>query len=903
MLFLLCTILTSPDAAGQGILHTEGKNIVNENGEPVILRGMGLGGWMLQEGYMMQTSEFANAQYQLREKIEELIGPDDTGAFYEAWLTSHVRKIDIDSLKAWGFNSVRLPMHYNLFTLPVEEEPLPGQHTWLQKGFELTDSLISWCARNEMYVILDLHAAPGGQGYDQGISDYDPDKPSLWESSANRAKTVALWYKLAERYAEEPWVGGYDLINETNWNMSGNTPLRDLLKEITDTIRKVDSLHILFIEGNWFANDFTGLTPPWDGNMVYSPHKYWSVNDRKSIQWVLDIRDTYDVPIYFGEAGENSNVWFRDAIRLLEDQQIGWAWWPLKKIESIAGPLSAVKTDGYQKLLDFWNGSGPMPTAPEARSALMQMAEGMKLENCIYQKDVIDAMFRQVHSDEAVPFTVQKIPGVVHPSDFDMGVIGSAYHDTDAANYQVSTGNYTSWNNGWVYRNDAVDLEVSEDAVLTNGYNVGWISSGEWMQYSIDVEADGLYDVEVRTASAGTEGKFHFQAGTADLCGVVSVPGTGGWQNWQTVTVRDVVLTTGDTKLRFFADHEGFNLGSFKFIRQGATGTLPTTLVSASTIDDRTVQLNLNKPLAGPLPVSPSGFTLFINGNAVPLEQVQLDPQNSRIIILGFGTRIRSTDLLGISYSGNQIAALDGTALHTFSNRSVVNRVAIVHSVPGRIQAEDFFHQSGLVLETTSDAGGGQNIGYLDAGDFADYYMDVSQAGVYSVGYRTAALSETGGVKLDLMEPGGSAAFLHEISFPSTGGWQTWTTTSKNLVLPAGQHQLRMTITKPLFNLNWLDFSFLSATGLQEADQRTGWTIFPNPSDGYFTLNGELPDRQKLVVQVYTSTGTMILTRELPVSGSIDQTIDLRTFPEGIYLLVLRPEKDPVQTIKLILTD
>jgi len=77
-------------------------------------------------------------------------------------------------------------------------------------------------------------------------------------------------------------VGGYDIINETNWDMTGNIPLRDLLSEITDSIRIVDSRHIIFIEGNWFANDFTGLTPPWDDNMVYSPHKYWSVNDRVS---------------------------------------------------------------------------------------------------------------------------------------------------------------------------------------------------------------------------------------------------------------------------------------------------------------------------------------------------------------------------------------------------------------------------------------------------------------------------------------------------------------------------------------------------------------------------------------------------------------------------------------------
>ncbi len=134
-------------------------------------------------------------------------------------MDNHVTKADIDSLASWGYNSVRPALHYNLFTLPIEEEPVPGEQTWLDKGFELVDSLLSWCEANEMYLILDLHAAPGGQGYNAAICDYDPSKPSLWESEENRIKTVALWGKLAERYSDEPWMGGYDLINEPNWDL------------------------------------------------------------------------------------------------------------------------------------------------------------------------------------------------------------------------------------------------------------------------------------------------------------------------------------------------------------------------------------------------------------------------------------------------------------------------------------------------------------------------------------------------------------------------------------------------------------------------------------------------------------------------------------------------------------
>ena len=263
---------STSEVASQHRLSTDGPNIVNESGETVLLRGMGLGGWMLQEGYMLQTAGFANAQFEIRNKIELLIGEAATDEFYTAWLQNHVTKTDIDSMKAWGFNSVRLPMHYNLFTLPIEDEPVPGENTWLDLGFELTDSLISWCKQNEMYVVLDLHGAPGGQGYDAAISDYDPTKPSLWESSENKNKMASLWKRLAEHYVDEDWVAGYDLLNEPNWDLPGGTALRNLYMQCTDSIRSVDPDHVIFIEGNWWANDFSGLTPPWDDNLVYSPH-------------------------------------------------------------------------------------------------------------------------------------------------------------------------------------------------------------------------------------------------------------------------------------------------------------------------------------------------------------------------------------------------------------------------------------------------------------------------------------------------------------------------------------------------------------------------------------------------------------------------------------------------------
>ena len=897
-LFILIFLLScSANLSAQSYLSTHGQAIVNESSDTVILRGMGLGGWMLQEGYMLQTAGFANAQHKIRAEIEALIGEADTDVFYDAWLANHCRKADIDSLKAWGFNSVRLPMHYNLFTLPVEDEPVAGEQTWLTKGFTLTDSLISWCAQNELYVILDLHATPGGQGYDEGISDYDPTKPSLWESAANREKCVALWRRLAERYADEPWIAGYDLINEPNWNLPGGTALRAIYQDITTAIREVDDRHIIFIEGNWFANDFTGLTPPWDDNMVYSPHKYWSINDAASIQWVLDLRAQYDVPLYLGESGENSNVWFRDAIKLLEDHGIGWAWWPMKKVEAIAGPLSITKNSGYQTLLDYWNNGGTPPSANFARAALTQLTEGLRIENCVYQKDVIDAMFRQVNDDSTKPFETHTIPGLIHAVNYDMARAGIAYFDTDLATYHVSTGNYTAWNRGWAYRNDGVDIEPSADP-QSNGYNVGWIELGEWMDYEIDVTENGVYDLNIRVATPNFEGRFRCAVDGSDITTLRYVPSTGGYQNWQTVTVPDVVLTTDNRKFRFISEGRDYNLSTIELVKTGETTDLATAFLSAITLDNQTIALYLNKPLAVPLPPSPANFEILVNGYPITITDAVLSTDNPRIITFMVDEILEAGQVIRMNYTGSDILATDGTILTMFNFKEVQNTVPIIHAIPGRVEAEDFFFQVGVELENTFDTGGGKNVGFLDSGDYMDYYVNVAQAGTHKVEYRTAALSEMGGIQLQLIDSEGNAQTLHSATFPSTGGWQTWTTTERTVNLPAGQQHIRVAITAPQFNFNWLEFSLI-ATDTESPDSFDGMTLFPNPNEGIFYIQNHSKEKS-IHVDVFNLFGQNIFQNTLINTNNTTQKIDLSEFPKGHYLVRVLLENGTFRTWKVV---
>src|SRR5207245_1970179 len=205
-------------------------------------------------------------------------------------------------------------------------------------------------------------------------------------------------------------------------------PLKKLYQALTTAIREVDKKHLLIIEGNGWGNNYNGIFPLWDSNMAVSFHKYWNFNDPVSIQHFLAIRDQYNVPIWCGESGENSNVWFTDAIALFENNHIGWAWWPLKKI-GINNPLEIKAPEGYKNLVRYWKGESSKPADTAAFNALLQLAVNARTENTIVHKDVVDAMFRQVHDTATVPFKKHVVQpnAIVFAVDYDLGRNGFAY--------------------------------------------------------------------------------------------------------------------------------------------------------------------------------------------------------------------------------------------------------------------------------------------------------------------------------------------------------------------------------------------------------------------------------------------------------------------------------------------
>lgn len=884
----------------QGFLKATGSQITDEDGNEIIFRGIGLGGWMLQEGYMLGTT---GPQHEIEARITELVGTEKKEEFYDAWLANHVRKIDIDSMAAWGYNLVRLPMHYKLFTPPIEEEPVAGEITWIDRGFEMTDALVEWCKANNMYLILDLHAAPGGQGENADISDYDDTKPSLWESEANQQKTVALWRKLAERYKDEPMVAGYDIINEPNWGFQNhesdpngcaeteNTLLWELQQDITEAIREVDPNHIVIIEGNCWGNNYSGLPTLWDDNIVISYHKYWNANTTEAIQGMLNMRADRNVPIWLGETGENSNTWYTNAVELLESNNIGWAWWPLKKLGN-NNPLQIKRNPGYENILAYWNNGGAKPSEAEAYAALMQMAEDLKLENNIYHKGVVDAKIRQPHTDETLPYNANQITpqgeNIIFSVNYDLGKEGFAYHDNVSSNTTGNAGGAT-WNNGYSYRNDGVDIEATEDEP-GNGYNVGWIEDGEWLLYTINVEEEGNYQLNIRTASTNTSGEIRVLIDDVPATEVIALPNTSDYQTFETTSVRDVYLKQGKQELKLYFETGGFNLNYFQLQGPEASVEQPKPIEKKATHKKKEVKLIFNQAFNA-VPED-AGFSVSINGVAATVTSVDFTAESPRVITLVLEEQLLYHDTVSVSYSGSSIITQSGVVMEDFANESVTVELengVIPHVVPGRIQAESFILNNGFEMEETEDNGGGMNLGYTDNGDYLDYMVDVQESGTYEVKYRVASQGNGGALALKLIPDEGPAVTLSEVDFSATGGWQTWSSAEgSNATLEKGLHKIRLQAQASLFNINWFSLSKIDDVEVPTANQKPLKddlvTIFPNPSQSSFTIQFTGSERSELIV-IQSVNGEVLM--ELTPQERAKELVVNHQLNSGLYLVTI----------------
>ena len=382
--FILCASLPAT-AQPSRFISVKKTDIIGTDGKPLHLRGTNLGNWLVPEGYMFKFKNSSSPRL-IQEVVNELVGPDAATAFWKKYLDHYITREDIHYLKSIGMNSIRIPFHYKLFT---NEDYLGGRGE--KRGFALLDRVIGWCKQEGLYVLLDMHCAPGGQTGDN--IDDSWGYPYLFENAESQQLTIDIWRKIARHYKNEPIVLGYDLLNEPiahYFDASVLNPLLEpLYKRIVKAVRVEDKNHLIFLGGAQWDSNFKIFGAPFDSKLVYTFHKYWTATTIDVIQEYIDFRDKYQVPIYCGETGENTDEWVMEFRKLMDEQHIGWHYWPYKKMDNTRGIVSFPRPENYDLVIAFADTTRTSyeqirKVSPTDRKAVQKALDGF-LENCLFK--------------------------------------------------------------------------------------------------------------------------------------------------------------------------------------------------------------------------------------------------------------------------------------------------------------------------------------------------------------------------------------------------------------------------------------------------------------------------------------------------------------------------------------
>jgi hypothetical protein len=370
-------------------LRVSGRSIVDAKGKKVRLRGTCPGGWMNMEDFI---NGHPGAEHTLRAQMTEVLGPARAQFFFERMLDYFFNEDDVVFLRRVGATVVRIPLNYRHF----EDDAAPFRYK--EAGFARLEQVLRHCERHGLYVILDLHSAQGWQNV-HWHSDNASRISLFWEVASYQDRYIALWQEFARRYKNRAVIAGYDVLNEPcsnndlgdyPWNIYSNYKpnwdrMNSVYRRLVSEIRKIDSRHIIFLEGDNYAHQFSGLEKPFDDNLAYSSHNYtvpgfgpgrypgaiqprsaaangpeaWDLERQE--RFFLDAEGTrfaqqHNVPLWVGEFGsvyngpsdENGDRLraMDDQIGIFEHNEAHWTTWNYKDV-GVMGMLTLDRASPY----------------------------------------------------------------------------------------------------------------------------------------------------------------------------------------------------------------------------------------------------------------------------------------------------------------------------------------------------------------------------------------------------------------------------------------------------------------------------------------------------------------------------------------------------------------------------
>jgi hypothetical protein len=345
------------------MLTVDGDRLTTAAGHPVRLRGVGLGGWMNMENFI---TGYPSTEELQRKAMRRVLGQEVYDAFFDRFLEVFFTDEDARFLAGLGMNCVRVPFNYRHF----EDDDRPMELK--EEGFRMLDRAVDACARHGLYTVLDLHAAPGFHNQ-RWHSDNPTHRSFFWTHRHFQDRVVHLWEALADRYRDNPWVAGYNPLNEPA--DSDGEMIGPFYERLHAAIRAVDPHHVVFLDGNRHATEFGMFREPWP-DTVYTVHDYALAGfadsgdypgvsrgqyvDRAYLEKRFLQRSEYmlrtGTPVWVGEFGpvysgdpdldENRYRVLADQLDIYDQHGAGWSLWTYKDI-GLQGLAYASKDSAY----------------------------------------------------------------------------------------------------------------------------------------------------------------------------------------------------------------------------------------------------------------------------------------------------------------------------------------------------------------------------------------------------------------------------------------------------------------------------------------------------------------------------------------------------------------------------
>ena len=339
---LVLTGLYANTASAQlSMLHTNGRSIVNANGQTVILQGVNLGGWFIMEKWMCPLDSGSLPDtYSVMQMLDQRFGVATEQSLIKTYQQSWITATDLDNIKNAGFNVVRVPVWWGQF-YPLNNV---SNSSWRADAFDVLDTLVSEAGARGIYVIIDMHGVVGSQSTSGDTGQQNNN--SYWTNSNDQGNTAYMWWQIANHYKGNPTIAGYDLINEP-MNAPNSTAVLNAQNDLYQTVRSADPDHIAIFEGTWGSWNWSMLPNPsqygWT-NAVYEMHEYqWNqseaVVEQGSVGQVNDFNNhaSYNVPGYVGEFndfGYGSAAW-NFSTTTYNNGGLSWTMWAYKATDGL----------------------------------------------------------------------------------------------------------------------------------------------------------------------------------------------------------------------------------------------------------------------------------------------------------------------------------------------------------------------------------------------------------------------------------------------------------------------------------------------------------------------------------------------------------------------------------------